>query len=155
MEVKDWILLIIPIIFNGVIVLIIQIIFENKKLKREVKFPYYQNLSKLLKEVNATFIQENIDVQIKKRDVNETIIFLENSIVEIIKYYDSNQLYLSKIRPEYQLLLHSWDSFINAAKMVSNPLTEIDKMELGVKVQDIKNNLNKLILSLDNLMLKI
>ena len=155
MEAKDWILLIIPIIFNGVIVLIIQIIFENKKLKREVKFPYYQNLSKLLKEVNATFIQENIDVQTKKRDVNETIIFLENSIVEIIKYYDSNQLYLSKIRPEYQLLLHSWGSFINATKMVSNPLTEIDKMELGVKVQDIKNNLDKLILSLDNLMLKI
>ena len=155
MVTKDWILLIVPIIFNGIFVLIIQLVFENKKLKRETKMPCYKNFSKLLKNLNETFIQENIDIQIKSRDVNESLKLFGELIIEIVKYYDSNKLYLSKISQYYELFIASWDSFMNATQIVNNPLTISDKHELGKKIQTVKNDLDNLNLKLDNLILKI
>lgn len=155
MVVKDWILLIVPIIFNGVFVLTIQLVFENKKLKRETKMPCYKEFSKLLKNLNETFIQENIDIQIKSRDVNESLKLFGELIIEIIKYYDSNKLYLSEISRYYELFITSWYDFLNTTKTVKNPLTVSDKNELGEKNQMVKKDLENLNLKLDNLILKI
>lgn len=155
MVVKDWILLIVPIIFNGVFVLTIQLVFENKKLKRETKMPCYKEFSKLLKNLNETFIQENIDIQIKSRDVNESLKLFGELIIEIIKYYDSNKLYLSEISRYYELFITSWYDFLNTTKTVKNPLTVSDKNELGEKIQMVKKDLENLNLKLDNLILKI
>lgn len=76
-------------------------------------------------------------------------------IIEIVKYYDSNKLYLSKISQYYELFIASWDSFMNATKTVNNPLTISDKDELVKKLQTVKNDLDNLNLKLDNLILKI
>jgi len=155
MELKDWILLIVPILFNGIVVLIIQIIFEKKKIKRETKMPCYKNFSDLLKKCNNAFIDENINVQKSGKNVNESLKLFQNLIIEIIKYYDSNKLYLCKIECYCNALFNSWYNFEEFTKVVSNPLTNLNKKELGEKLQEVKDNLNKLNEVLDDLILKI
>ena len=91
----------------------------------------------------------------KNRDVNESLKIFQNLIIEIIKFYDSNKLYLTKLDEFYDKLITSWNDFENITKKVNNPLSEFDKKVLGIKIQEVKNNLNKLNLELDKLMLKI
>lgn len=40
MELKDWILLLVPIFCNGIIIFILQKVFEKRQITRTIKFKY-------------------------------------------------------------------------------------------------------------------
>ena len=50
METKDWILLLVPIFCNGVIIFILQKIFEKRQITRTIKLEY------------ASFLRQKIDL---------------------------------------------------------------------------------------------
>ena len=154
MSLKDWILLLVPIVFNGILVLFIQICFEQKKMRKEIKMPYYRQFSDLLKKLNNTFVSENFEVQINGKDVVKAIPVFQQYIFEILKYYDSNRLYLKKITTDYVCLINSWADFNKQVKRTKGALSEKNRKILGEKLQNVKLKLDKLNYVVDKVMLK-
>lgn len=93
MEVKDWILLLVPIFCNGIIIFILQKIFEKRQISRTIKFEY------------ASFLRQKIDLSLELHAkatrlanegndpiVNETIQQYVNSTLDVYYYYVQNKI---------------------------------------------------------------
>lgn len=96
MEAKDWILLFVPIFCNGVIIFILQKIFEKKQITRTIKFEY------------ASLLRQKIDLSLELHAkatrlanegnnengnmINETIQQYFNSILDVYYYYVQNKI---------------------------------------------------------------
>lgn len=96
MGTKDWILLLVPIFCNGVIIFILQKIFEKKQITRTIKFEY------------ASLLRQKIDLSLElhakatrlanegnnENDniINETIQQYVNSVLDVYYYYVQNKI---------------------------------------------------------------
>ena len=96
MGTKDWILLLVPIFCNGVIIFILQKIFEKKQITRTIKFEY------------ASLLRQKIDLSLElhakatrlanegnnENDniINETIRQYVNSVLDVYYYYVQNKI---------------------------------------------------------------
>lgn len=96
MGTKDWILLLVPIFCNGVIIFVLQKIFEKKQITRTIKFEY------------ASLLRQKIDLSLElhakatrlanegnnKNDnmINETIQQYVNSVLDVYYYYVQNKI---------------------------------------------------------------
>lgn len=96
MGTKDWILLLVPILCNGVIIFILQKIFEKKQITRTIKFEY------------ASLLRQKIDLSLElhakatrlanegnnENDniINETIQQYVNSTLDVYYYYVQNKI---------------------------------------------------------------
>lgn len=96
MELKDWVLLLVPIISDGIIIFILQKIFEKRQITRTIKFEYASILRQkvdLSLELHAKAIrlcnegnEENVTI------VNETIQQYVNSTLDVYYYYVQNKI---------------------------------------------------------------
>ena len=96
MEAKDWILLLVPIFCNGIIIFILQKIFEKRQITRTIKFEY------------ASLLRQKIDLSLElharatrlanERNnengnmLNETIQQYVNSTLDVYYYYVQNKI---------------------------------------------------------------
>lgn len=96
MEAKDWILLLVPIFCNGIIIFILQKIFEKRQITRTIKFEY------------ASLLRQKIDLSLElharatrlanERNnengnmLNETIQQYVNSALDVYYYYVQNKI---------------------------------------------------------------
>lgn len=96
METKDWILLLVPIFCNGVIIFILQKIFEKRQITRSIKFEY------------VSFLRKKIDISLELHAkatrlanegnnengtvINETIQQYINSTLDVYYYYIQNKI---------------------------------------------------------------
>lgn len=151
METKDWILLIIPIIMNGIINGIILFVFQkiiSLKLKhieklnalRDEAFISFlkklQNFNEVLIQVNWTFMRNPDLIYYKELSkINE-------SVHSIIQYYDTNKYDLEIFSKEYNDWNKSLEKFTYT---ISSTLTPKMKFELGSNLQDLKNQTQNLI----------
>lgn len=96
MEAKDWIILLVPIFCNGIVIFILQKIFENRQITRTIKFEY------------ASLIRQKIDLSLELHAkatrlvnegneengniLNETIQQYVNSTLDVYYYYVQNKI---------------------------------------------------------------
>ncbi len=96
MELKDWILLLVPIFCNGIIIFILQKIFEKRQITRNIKFEYASLLRQkvdLSLELHAKATRlSNEENEENGTIVNETIRQYVNSTLDVYYYYVQNKI---------------------------------------------------------------
>lgn len=96
MGTKDWILLLVPILCNGVIIFILQKIFEKKQITRTIKFEYASVLRQkidLSLELHAKATRlANEGNNENDNIINETIQQYVNSTLDFYYYYVQNKI---------------------------------------------------------------
>lgn len=96
MEVKDWILLLVPIFCNGIIIFILQKIFEKRQISRTIKFEYGSLLRKkidLSLELHAKATRlANEGNKGNETIINEILQQYVNSILDVYYYYVPNKV---------------------------------------------------------------
>ena len=96
MELKDWILLLVPIFCNGIIIFILQKIFEKRQITRTIKFEYASLLRQkidLALELHAKATRlSNEDNEDNDTIVKETIQQYVNSTLDVYYYYIQNKI---------------------------------------------------------------
>lgn len=150
MEQKDWILLFIPIIFNGILIFIFQkiiiVALEKMNQRDAIRNDVCKDFWNQLRKINECFIQANIDIQKNAKPVNECLEVIEEHILGIIKYYDCNEFDLRFLWKLVGNLSKNWDNF---KKTYNNYCSiELDlkkKEELGQKLQLVKDSIQKII----------
>ncbi len=101
MSAKDWIILLVPILCNGVIIFILQKIFERKQLITSEKYEYVFIMLKKVDEALSLFIkatQSTGDDIVQNNYLNKFI----NSYCDIFYYYQQNQK-LFKVLKDYMV----------------------------------------------------
>lgn len=150
METKDWILLCLPIIANGIIVFIFQKFITtklerlNKKsnIRDEVIILFWKKLQKL----NEVFIQANIATRSNPDALPTELDKIRESVLEIIQYYDTNKYDLDIYTGEYNCWEESWNKFTSTLTEFSHSvLTPEMQLRLGSELQTVKEKTQDLI----------
>lgn len=96
MEAKDWILLIVPIFCNGVIIFILQKIFEKKQITKNIKYEYASLMRRkidLSLELHAEATRlANEGNEENGTIINETIKKYFDSTLDVYYYYVQNKI---------------------------------------------------------------
>lgn len=150
MEQKDWLLLFVPIFFNGFFIFIFQkiIILKIEKInhRNTIKNDVYKNFWNQLKQLNECFIQANIDSLKNTKSVHENLELIEERILGIIKYYDCNEFDLKFLSRQVGNLTKNWDNFKKNYNECCKLEYNLEKrLELGEKIQLVKNSIQKII----------
>ncbi len=140
MELKDWILLLVPIFCNGIIIFILQKIFEKRQITRTIKFEYASLLRQkidLSLELHAKATRlSNEDNEENVTIVNETIQQYVNSTLDVYYYYVQNKI-----------VFESFDSHMEHIAALIMELTkcihqkEINPMEFCSIINKIRDEL--------------
>lgn len=78
MEVKDWILLLVHIAFNGIIFVVFQKVVIDKYLKhRMLKDEIVKTFLDMLKELISHMIQSNFDSMIDGESINSNVLIIQ------------------------------------------------------------------------------
>lgn len=147
---KDYILLFIPILFNGVLIFIFQNIIKNKiersnkrnTLRDEILLKFFKELQ----DLNILFITVNVEAQNNPESIPIGLKKIADLILSIIQFYDTNTYDLVEFKNVYEAFNNAWNNFIKTYKeLVGKQLTESDKIKLGQEMQLTKDKLKILI----------
>ncbi len=110
MQYKDWILLLVPILCNGIVIFILQKIFEKRQIVRTIKSEYMSNLRKKIDvslelHANATRLANNTDSN--QTEINDTISKYVESCLDVYYYYIQNKPLLKKLDNKMEELAKS------------------------------------------------
>lgn len=108
METKDWLMLLIPVICNGVVVFLLQKFFERNQIKQLIKHEYYSELRckidvGLELHAKATRIANEGDLN-KDEIINKTIQEFFDSCLNVYYYYVQNQIIFSAVEKDCKKL---------------------------------------------------
>lgn len=147
METKDWIILILPIISNGIILVIFQKLIVDKYIKhRLLKDEIVKSFMDKLKELLELMIQSNFDSVIDGDSVNDNIAKMQSKIVDIVKYYYTNNYDLKKFNIEFETFNNNWMIFQKTCNIYAlQDFTMEKKMDLGNKMQSVFDSLQELV----------
>lgn len=147
MKTKDWIILILPIISNGIILVIFQKLIVDKYIKhRLLKDEIVKSFMDKLKELLELIIQSNFDSMIDGNSVNDNIGKMQSKIVDILKYYHTNNYDLKKFNKEFETFINNWMIFQTTCNIyASQDFTMEKKMDLGNKMQSVFDSLQELV----------
>lgn len=150
MEYKDWITLFTPIICNGIIVFALQEIFSRKferyNKRQDIRNEVLKRFWNKLQELNGTFIQVNTAVMRNPEVASNSAGIFQNSVLDIIQYYDTNQFDLEIFSKEYVNFQQSWNDFERIYKMYAGKQLDRQKqLELGRALQLVKEKNQELI----------
>lgn len=131
METKDWVLLLVPIFCNGLIIFILQKIFERRQITRNIKFEY------------ASFLRQKIDLSLEihakaTRLLNEGNNENEKVILEIL------QQYIDSISDVYYYYVQNkiiFKSFDNHMERMAALVLKLKKYWLPKKINLVKISL--------------
>lgn len=138
MELKDWILLLVPILFNGIIVFALQKIFEKRQIVRTIKYEYVSELRK------------RIDISIElhariTRILNEGDHNKDEMINELLREYVSSNLDVYYYYIQNKVVFHKLDVQINQIAYLVQEMVEcshhknIDIENFGRLVNEIRD----------------
>lgn len=147
MEAKDWIILILPIISNGIILVIFQKLIVDKYIKhRLLKDEIVKSFMDKLKELLELMIQSNFDSMVYGVNVNDNIEKMQSKIVDIVKFYYTNNYDLKKFNKEFEVFNNNWMTFQTTCNIYAlQDLTTEKKKDLGNKIQSVFDSLQKLV----------
>lgn len=150
MTIKDWILLVVPILANGILVFIFQKVItanlehfhDRETIRSEVIKAFWRKLQNL----NDTFIQANINISRNPATLSQELENIRTSVLEIIGYYDSNQYDLKIYDKKYRQWEQDWNqcnSTIMSFRGMS--LTHDQQSRLANELQTVKTRTQELI----------
>ena len=147
MEAKDWIILILPIISNGIILVIFQKLIVDKYIKhRLLKDEIVKSFMDKLKELLELMIQSIFDSLVYGVNVNDNIEKMQSKIVDIVKFYYTNNYDLKKFNKEFEVFNNNWMTFQTTCNIYAlQDLTTEKKKDLGNKIQSVFDSLQKLV----------
>lgn len=147
MEPKDWIILILPIISNGIILVVFQKLIVDKYIKhRLLKDEIVKSFMDKLKELLELMIQSNFDSMIDENSENDNIAKIQSKIVDIVKYYYTNNYDLKKFNKEFETFNNNWMIFQKTCNIYAlQDFTMEKKMDLGNKMQSVFDSLQELV----------
>lgn len=149
MERKDWILLILPIILNGIFIFAFQKtitvkleqISKKNSIRDNVVMCFYEKVQNL----NDTLIQANISVSNSPDSLFTELKNIHESVLEIVRYYDNNKYDLDIFENEFDFWEKSWNTFVATMQRYSNcALTPDMQRELGIQLQGVKGQTQSL-----------
>lgn len=148
MEIKDWVILFIPIILEGIGIFWLQKYMSDKfdkKLevrnrKQEVIISYQNKIAEI------SFIFNNMRYQ--KDMMNEVMLGLKKLDLDLVEYFDLHKEILKEITEDHKMLIIYANNFINATKNVSN----INFIALNDKMKIIRDQLYLLSSKCDQLL---
>ena len=150
METKDWILLGVPILANGIIVFIFQkfitIKLERLTKKSNIRDEIIILFWKKLQYLNEVMIHTNIVIRSNPDMLAIELEKIKEAVIDIIQYYDTNRHDLDIISGKYNDWEASWNKFTSTLKgFSSSELTNEKQQRLGSELQSVKENTLNLI----------
>lgn len=151
MECKDWIVLFVPIICNGIIVFVFQKMLgkkiERQSKRQDIRDDVLKRFWNKLQELNDTFIQTNIAVMRDPKVSGNSLGIFQSVILDIIQYYDTNEFDLKVFAEEYNDFRSCWIDFENTYRSyVGKQLNHEMQKLLGEKLQLVKEK-NQVLIS--------
>ena len=141
MEIKDWLILLIPILFNGSVIFILQKRFEKRHFRNEIKREHIRNLLDKVNKSLELFLDLSSDLNIlqsNKKHVekfNKKYTQVCESNAEVYRYLDSNE-------STFKFLTNSMEVFKESAKEMANgnkvASTLFEKIEATLKEIKVK-----------------
>jgi len=150
METKDWIVLIVPIVSNGVLIFAFQKLFEKRIAKlnkrQDIRNEVFLAFWKKLQDLNDLFIQVNIQSKRDPSIAGNSLSIFGEQILAITQYYDTNKYDLVKFDPLFKKFQNRWNDFLSIWSSYANtPLTSDMQLALGQKLQLVKESNQELI----------
>lgn len=151
MSTKDWITLILPILFNGVIIFVFQKVLAGKiehiNERNSIRNKVLQLFWEKSQKFNDMLIRSNINIQQKNSCLNVELQKINDEMILLIQYYDTNSYDLDVVKKEYDELYISWNKFVKTLEKYNGNkmLTKDMKMDLGNKLKAVKDNTKELI----------
>lgn len=94
-EWKDYITIGLPIILDGIFIFIAQSLLSKKierlNKKQDIRDDVIIRFWNKLQDVNDLFIDVNIKAMRNPQTISDSLISIQQSILELIKYYDTNK----------------------------------------------------------------
>lgn len=151
MECKDWIILLVPIICNGIIVFVFQKILsrkiERQSKRQDIRDDVLKKFWNKLQELNDTFVQTNIAAMRNPEVAGNSFGIFQSVVLDIIQYYDTNEFDLKVFAEEYIDFRSSWIDFENTYRnYVGKQLNREMQEQLGEKLQLVKEK-NQVLIS--------
>lgn len=143
MTTKDWVLLLTPLLINGVLLYIAQqriiIQFDNMRKRRELRDSTIRCFLEKTHNLNSTIIYANAN---SKNNLNIGLQNIRSCMLEIIEFYDTNQYDLNIVSTEYEALNISWNKFTQLLISLnkSNSLSPAEQIALGKSLQQVKES---------------
>lgn len=147
---KDWVLLIVPILCNGVVVFILQKVFEKRQLAIAAKQKYILVLQEKIDvalELFMNIVKTSGDDLLQNNYVNQ----FANSFLDIYYYYQQNQTLFGAISKEM-------DKAINTYEKMQKDHQRLNKDEnylfVMAQIEDKFRTLHKLLQKVQNKCIK-
>lgn len=150
METKDWIVLIVPIVSNGILLFAFQKLFEKQISKlnkrQDIRNEVFLAFWKKLQDLNDLFIQVNIQSRRDPSIAGKSVSVFGEQVLAITQYYDTNKYDLVKFESSFKKFQNSWNDFLSCWSLYANtPLTSDMQLALGQKLQLVKEANQELI----------
>lgn len=123
MSTKDWILLLVPVLLNGVVVFLLQRIFERKQLTLTKKYEYVSVMQQKVDNALTSFTKA---IQAVGND-SVQIIWLNqfmSDYSDVYYYYQQNQILFKQLKPHM-------DELIKLHKQIESNQPKIKNAEPG------------------------
>lgn len=110
MELKDWLTILLPVFCNGVVVFLLQKLFERKQTKKLILHEYDSVLRSKIDDglglhAKATRMANESGTD-NATDINSTIQEFFSSCLDIYYYYVQNKIVFSSSEKEFEALSH-------------------------------------------------
>ena len=129
METKDWILLISPIICNGLLIFILQVIFEKKQKIREKKYEYVAIMQKKI-DYSLVLFMNTIQATGDDLKQNEYLTQYINSYCDIFYYYQQNQKIFAALKKQMDELIDIHHQIKSNEHRLKNPNERLDTLKI-------------------------
>lgn len=119
MSTKDWILLIIPLVGNGIIFFVLQQLILNHYKRKQEKLAYQDRVIEKFMAHLEDFLSTFHGLRKAYVDPFDRVPFssvwnpTSEKMQYLVNYYERNQVVLEKIRPTFQLICDQWDEMVN------------------------------------------
>ena len=145
----DWITMVVPIIFEGLLLFLFQKAIEKRIDRQEKRNELRDKIIVLfwekLQALNNTMIRANFETHNNANLLQDNLYKIRDSVFEIIQFYDTNKYDLAIYEKEYIEWNDSWNHFVETLSNNSNKMTKQIQSKLGNELQEVKNNTCKLI----------
>lgn len=144
MNTKDWILLLVPVLCNGVVVYVLQKIFERKQLISAGKYRYVTVLQQKTDNALALFVQV---LQASGND-SEQIIYLNlfiKSYCDVFYFYQQNQTIFKPLKKYMDELIKTHEE-IKTNQLRANDIKH--SHEVSIHLQSLLRKIFELLQSI-------
>ena len=139
METKDWILLLVPIVFDGALIFILQKLFEKRQKKQRIQNYYLDTLRKNIDvalSLHAKATRLANDSYSDDQEILNTLNLYINSCLDVYYYYVQNKntfIFLEKDINELSSTIMSLANYVN------NSEESKDNMKICMKINTIRD----------------